>query len=112
MHSARSLFLQGNFQISRRTKIVLSKISFSGATLGPDYEITVNVAGQTASVKVDMNRRREALLNREIFYVPEVPEARRLPLRIDILEKDDHICRMLLRSRLDSQAVGTIEVLA
>ena len=36
-----------------------------------------------------MNRRREALLNREIFYVPEVPEARRLPLRIDILEKDE-----------------------
>ncbi len=75
--------------IPTKTKLVLSSISFSGDSLGPDYEFRFTMAGQTGTVKVDMTRRREAVVNREIFDFPELPETRRLPLRIDVIERDE-----------------------
>ena len=75
--------------IPRRTKLILSSVSFSGDSLGPDYEFTFTVAEQTATVKVDMSRRREVTVNREIFDLPEISETRRLPLKIDAIERDD-----------------------
>lgn len=75
--------------ILRRTKLVLSSITFSGDSLGPDYEFTFTAAKKTSILKVKMKNRREALVNLDIFDLPESPETRRLPLKIDVEEKDE-----------------------
>jgi hypothetical protein len=75
--------------IPRRTKLILSNVAFTGDSLGPEYEFKFTAAGQAATVKVNMKQRREAIVNRDIFDLPELLEAHRLPLRIDVVEKDE-----------------------
>jgi hypothetical protein len=86
--------------IPRRTKLILSSLSFTGDRLGPHYEFTFTVAGQTATIKVNMKQRREA-----------TGEVTAGCATVDAVESWDKICKALLRSRLDSQTVGTLEVL-
>lgn len=75
--------------ITRLTKIVFSRVLFTGDKLGPDYEFNFAAAGQSATIKVNMTKKREAELNKDIFLISELPEVRRVPLRIDVLERND-----------------------
>ena len=71
------------------TKIILSYLKFSGDQLGPQYEFTFSLAGQIATIKVDMTDRREAALNREIFFIPESNLSQVLPITIEAKEIDE-----------------------
>ncbi len=74
--------------ITRLTKIVFSRVLFTGDKLGPDYEFNFAATGQSATIKVNMTKKREAELNKDIFSISELPEVRRIPLRIEALERD------------------------
>lgn len=75
--------------LTRLTKIIFSRVIFTGDKLGPDYEFNFAAAGQSATVKVNMTKKRETEINRDLFTFPELPEVRRIPLRIEVLERDD-----------------------
>lgn len=75
--------------LKKLTKVIFSRVLFTGDRLGPNYEFTFTAADQSVTIKANMTGKREAEINDDVFAFPELPEGRRLPLRIKVVERDE-----------------------